>query len=166
MPVALLLILAEDVIWRGASAGLRQLRQLAAVRRVAAWLGALPGWLALVLFLIPEAVGRLGELWALVLMAQHHLSSAIAVYVLVRLLAALLAVFVFQSCEPALMRIAWFATLMRWIRAARDWAMALIRPTRDRLLAVIRSGPRLLGRRIAAQRRRLRTRRWRNPTEP
>ncbi len=159
-PAALLAVLVEDVIWRGANASLRGLRGLAAVRWLAAQLGRLPGWLALPLFLVPEGVGRLGELWAIVLVVHGHVRSAVAVYIVVRLLATLLAVFVFQSCEVALMQVAWFAAMIGWVRRVRDWAMALIGPWRARLYALGQRGPSPFFRRIGAMRRAL-LQRWR-----
>ncbi len=156
-------MVVEDVVWRGANAGLRRLRQLNWIRWLGAWLGTFPGWLALPLFLIPEAIGRLGELWAIYLLAHGHLRAATSVYVVVRLLATLMAVFVYQSCEVALLRIGWFATLVSWTRAVRDWSLALIRPARQLLYEIGQRGPNMVMRRIGALRRMV-LKQWRRLT--
>ena len=156
-------MLVEDVVWRGANEALRALRQLSTVRWVGAQLGRLPGWAALPMFLVPEAIGRLGELAAVVRMADGHVRQAAGIYVVVRLLATLLAVFVFQSCEVALNQIGWFAAVLRQVRTVRGWALALIAPFRERLSILGRRGPRIIGRRISAQRR-LVLKHWRKLT--
>ena len=61
-----------------------------------------------------------------------------------------MAVFVYQSCEVALLRIGWFATLVSWTRAVRDWSLAMIRPARQLLYEIGQRGPNLVMRRIGA----------------
>ncbi len=154
LPLALLVVLLEDVLWRGARAVLAGIADLPAARGVQAWLGRLSGAAALPLFLVPEAAGRVGELWAAWLLYRGHAASAATVYAAVRLVAALLAVFIWQACEPALMRLAWFAWIVVRIRATRDWALARTAPVRHRMMALLR-GRGALRRSIAALRRRL-----------
>jgi hypothetical protein len=161
LPVALLVVVLEDVVWRGARACLNAFRLLRPVRLLTWQLGRLPGWAALPLFLIPEGIGKAGEFWALWLLVRGHTHSAVAVYVAVRLVAALIAVFVYHACEAALLRIGWFAALVRWIGAVRDWALALTQPLRTRLHRLVRAAPGWLVRVFNVQRRRVETR-WRD----
>ena len=133
LPLALLLILLEDVLWQGAVAVLRGLSALPPLMRLRLWLGTLSGWAALPLFLVPELAGRVGEVWVALLLLRGHLASAVLVYCLVRLVALLIAVFIWQACAPALLQLAWFARIIGWIEQARDWALARTRAVRDRL---------------------------------
>jgi len=146
-------VVLEDVVWAGSRAVLRALVRLPPVRQLHHRMGRVPGWAALPLFLVPEAVGRAGEVWAVALLARGHTVSFLLVYTLVRLLATLLAVFVYQACETALLRIAWFAVLVRWTLASRDWALAKLHPLRGRLHAAARLAPGLVARRFTSVRR-------------
>jgi hypothetical protein len=153
LPAALVVVVLEDVVWAGARAVLRALVRLPPVRQLHHQMGRLPGWAAVPLFLVPEAGARAGEVWAVALLVRGHTVSFLLVYTLVRLLATLVAVFVYQACETALLRIVWFAALVRWTQASRDWTLAKLRPLRDRLHAAVRLAPGLVARRFTAVRR-------------
>jgi hypothetical protein len=156
VPLALLLLVAEDVVWAGIAALLRLLRRAPPVAALAGALGRLPGAVALPLFLIPEAVGKLGELWSLALLAQGRPVAAVEAYIGVRLVSLVVAVFIYRSCEPALMRIAWFARAVAWVHAARDWAVALVRPMLRPMRVMLRGAGGNLSRRLAALKRHFR----------
>jgi hypothetical protein len=153
LPAALVVVVFEDVVWGGARAVLRALERLPPVRGLHRQMGRLPGWAAVPLFLVPEGAARAGEVWAVALLLRGHTVSFLLVYLLVRLFATLLAVFVYQACKEALLRIGWFAMMARWIQAARDWALAKLQPLRDRMSAVSRTAPGLVARRFTAVRR-------------
>ena len=147
LPLALVVILLEDVLWEGAKFVLRWITALPPVRGLQAWLATLPAPIALPLFLVPEALGKLGELWALALMAQGQFRSAVLVYLGVRVVASLIVVFIYQACEPTLLRVRWFAWAVRAVHRARDWALAIIRPWRTIIRAFLqRRRLRLTGR--------------------
>jgi hypothetical protein len=156
VPLALLLLVLEDVVWAGIAALLAQLHQAPPVAALARALARLPGPIALPLFLIPEAVGKLGELWSLALLAQGRPLAAAEAYVGVRLVSLVIAVFIYRACEPALLRIAWFARAVAWVHAARDWAVALLRPVLAPFRAALRGAGGRLSRRLAALKRHLR----------
>ena len=153
LPLALVVVLAEDVVWAGSHAVLRRLARLAAVQAAEAWLGTLSGYVALPIFLIPELIGRGGELWSIALFVRGHAMSGLIVYASVRLVAALLAVFVYHSCEAALLRIGWFAALVDWVGRVRDWAICKIAPLRDRFVMLGRAAPGATTKRYTAIRR-------------
>lgn len=170
LPAALVVVLLEDVVWAGARAVLRWFARLRAVRGLQSLMGRLPGWAALPLFAGAECIAKAGEVWAVALLVRGHAVSAVLVYALVRLFSTLLAVFIYMACETELLRIAWFAALVRWVVAVRDWSLARLQPLRARLNAVAQSTPgavmrrfmslrRWLDRRIAG--RRVRPARWR-----
>jgi hypothetical protein len=58
------------------------------------------------------------------------------------------------ACEVALLRIAWFAALVRWVLAVRSWSLARLQPLRALLRAAVGHT------RGAAVRRFLALRRW------
>ena len=124
LPLALVLVVLEEVLWAGLLAMLRWLADLPPLIRLAAWLGRLPGQAALPLFLVPEAVGKLGELWATALLLQGRIAAAVWVYVGVRVVALTVAVFIYKACQPALLSVRWFAAMVDWIRRAGLWARA------------------------------------------
>jgi hypothetical protein len=154
LPAALVVVLVEDVIWAGAKAVLRRVALLRVVQRLQTEMGRLPGWAALPLFAIPEGIAKVGEVWAVTLLVRGFAASFIVVYALLRLLSTLVAVFVYVACEVALLRIAWFAALVRWVLAVRSWALARLQPLRTRLRAAVDHT------RGAAVRRFLALRRW------
>ena len=155
LPAALVVVLFEDVVWAGARAVLRALVRLSPIRKLHRRMGRLPGWAAVPLFLVPEGGARAGEVWAVALLLHGHTVSFLLVYGLVRLLATLLAVFVYQACKPALLQLAWFATLVRWTSASREWALARLQPLRDRMQNAARATPGVVARRFTAVRRSL-----------
>jgi hypothetical protein len=133
LPLAVLLVLVEDVLWRLARRALREITVWPPMQALRDRLSRLSGWAALPLFLVPEMAGRVGELWVGVLLYRGHLVSAVLVYAAVRLLATLIAVFIWQACSAALLRLPWFARVVGWVLAARDWSLARVAPIRDRL---------------------------------
>ena len=137
-PVALVIVVAEDVCWAAAKSALRWARARLPLHRLEVMLHHLPGWAALPLFLIPEALGKLGELWALALIAGGHFTSGVIAYIVVRIIATLIVVFIYHACEPALLQIRWFAVIMAWLRRLREWVMGAVRPQLDRMRAWMR----------------------------
>jgi hypothetical protein len=153
LPVALVVVVLEDVLWAGARAVLRTLARLPQVRGLQRHMGRLPGWAAVPLVMVPEAIARAGEVWAVALLLHGHKVSFLLVYGLVRLVATLLAVFVYQACQQALLEVAWFAALVRWLLATRDWALEELQPVLDRVYAAGRLAPGVVSRRFTAMRR-------------
>jgi len=133
LPPALLVAIVEDVLWAGARAILRTAARWRPVRLLQMQLARLPPAAVLPLFLIPEAISHLGGLWATVLLVERHVVAAVVVAVLVKGTTTLLAVWIYQTCERTLLRVAWFARVHGAVMRARDWALAQIAPLRARL---------------------------------
>lgn len=157
-PVALLVVLLEDVLWVAARNLLRTISDLWLFRQLRRGLGWLPGWAALPCFAIPELLGRVGEIWAFSLLLHHRLVAGVLAYIAVRSVATLIVLFIFQACEPALMGLRWFAWSIGRLQAARDWARARLAPVMGRLRASIGGSRGRLGTRFLALRRRLQRR--------
>lgn len=133
LPVALLVVLLEDLLWRGAKFVLRWVSR----QPPAAWLrerlARLPGWAALPLFLLPELAARLGDIWFALLLYRGRATAAVAVYALVRVVSTLVAVFIWQSCSVALLQMRWFARIIAGIETLREWSVAMTVRLRHRL---------------------------------
>ncbi len=150
LPLALLVVVLEDVLWAGAALALRWLSALPPIRRLAAWLATVPAWAALALFLVPEVGGKLAELWALALMAQGYVTSGAIAYLVIRVVASLIVVFIYHACEATLLRVRWFAWMVGQVRRIRDWAMAKIRPWRSVVRSFLQRRRSRLTRRLLA----------------
>jgi hypothetical protein len=162
LPIALVVVVLEDVVWAGLILLLRGLNALPPVRRLSAWLGGLPGWVALPLFLVLEVLGRIGEFWAFALLVQGHVTAGVLVYLGVRVVSTLAAVFVYQACAPALLHYAWFAATVAWLGRVKHWAIERIAPWRLWVRAAIGRTRSRLAWRLAALRRAYAVSRFRN----
>jgi hypothetical protein len=155
---ALLLVVLEHVLWAGSRATLRGIAGLGMVRAAHLWLGLLPPYAAVPLFLVPDLCSHAAGVWATVLLARGHIVAATVIAVLFKGIATLVLVWIYQACEPALLRVAWFARLHGRVLAARRWVLDKVRPLRDaalqRLQATV-AGTGWLGRRFQRIRLRL-----------
>ena len=95
--------------------------------RLHAAIGRLPPGMALPLFLAPELCSRGGWAASAWLLLSGHPWRAAAVYGATRLLARGAALWIYAACEPALLRVAWFAALHR---AAGRMRRAVLAPLR------------------------------------
>jgi len=123
-PLALGVVLAEIVVWRNAAWLGRALSHAAGLPRLQARLGRLPPVLALPMFLVPEAASRVGALWAAWLLVQGHYRAAAAVYAGSKIVASLVAAWIYRACEPALLTVPWFAQVRAGVLRVRDWALS------------------------------------------
>jgi hypothetical protein len=108
---ALVVVLAEDFVLRPIRRGLSRVYRVGVLQRLHQRLARLPPGVALPLFLIPEAASRAGWVASAWLLLQGAAWEALMVYVLTKLLAGVTALWVYRACEPALLRVAWFARL-------------------------------------------------------
>jgi hypothetical protein len=135
IPLAVLIVLFEDVLWAGALALVRRIDALGPVRALHARLGALPASVALPLFLVPETISHLAGAYATVLLAQVHVVGATLMVVGVKGVSTLVVVWIYQACADTLLRVAWFAWLHGQALRIRDWAKAQVAPLRARARA-------------------------------
>jgi hypothetical protein len=108
---ALVVVAVEACFLRPAGAFLDWLHRLPKVKRLHERLAQLPPGVALPLFLVPEAASRAGWLASAWLLMTGAAWEALLVYVLTKLVAGITALWVYRACEPALLRVAWFARL-------------------------------------------------------
>lgn len=138
LPLALVLVFLEYVVWDGTHALLDLISKAPPVARLRARLQTLPPAVVLFLFLIPEAIDHLGGFWATMLLVKRHLVGATLVAVFVKGSAALIAIWIYQACEPSLLSVRWFAWLHHRVIAAKNWVFARTEPLVWRLRDVIR----------------------------
>ena len=119
---AILVVLGEDYVVRPAAALLDRVHRVPVLQRLHRRLARLPPGAALPLFLIPEAASRAGWLTSAWLLLTGAAWQALIVYTLTKIIAGITALWVYQACEPALLRVAWFA---RMHAAAGRWRQSL-----------------------------------------
>lgn len=115
LPLAWIAKTAEHV----AGAVLRRAERVAALQRLQRRLAGLPPALALPLFLVPEAASRGGWFASAWLLLHGAGWQALLVYGLTKLLAGVTALWIYQACKPALLRVGWFARLHDALRRFR-----------------------------------------------
>ncbi len=125
---AALLVVGEHILWQGARMVLRALAGQPLVRALHLWLGLLPPHLALPLFLIPTAFSHAAEVGTAFLLAKGHFASATLLVILGKGLATLILVWIYQACEPALLRVRWFARFHHAMRQLRLMLLAGCEP--------------------------------------
>jgi hypothetical protein len=136
---ALLLVVLEHVLWAGSRAILRGIARLGMVRAAHLWLGTLSPYAAVPLFLVPDLCSHAAGIWATVLLARGHVVTATLIAVVFKGVATLVLVWIYQACEPALLRVAWFARLHHVVLAARGWVLDRVRPMRQAALRRLRA---------------------------
>ncbi|MDE2582072.1 MAG: hypothetical protein KGL52_10580 [Rhodospirillales bacterium] len=155
---ALLVVLSEQVLWAGARQILRGIGGLGMVRTAHLWLRLLPPYAALPVFLVPDLFSHVSEIWAAVLLTRGHVVTAAVLWVLGKGLATVILVWIYQACEPALLRVRWFARALHALVALRSRLLARVRPLatvlRERLRFAV-GAPGWVGRRFRRRRQRL-----------
>jgi len=127
LPPALLYVVVERVFWAGAKSLLRQAARMEPVRMVQTKLERLPAWAVVPLFLVPEAFSHIGGFWASYLLVRREWMGALLAAVLVKGTATLMEVWIYQSCEPVLLSVHWFAWVHGQFIRGRDWVAARMR---------------------------------------
>jgi hypothetical protein len=143
LPPALLYVIVEHVFWAGAKTLLHEAAKTRILNTVQKRVQKLPAAAVLPLFLIPECFSHLGGIWATVLLVQHKFLAAMFAGLFIKGFATLLTVWIYQSCEPALLSVAWFARLHGKVLLGRDWLAERTRSARlfaRRIIANSRSG--------------------------
>jgi hypothetical protein len=143
LPPALLYVIVEHVFWAGAKSLLREAARTRLLNTLQQRVQKLPAAAVLPLFLIPEIFSHLGGLWATVLLVRRKYLAAMVAGLFIKGFATLLTVWIYQSCAPALLSVAWFARLHGKILQGRDWLAERTKPARlfaRRIAASSRSG--------------------------
>jgi hypothetical protein len=119
---AILAVAIEDYAIRPAVALLTRIHRIPILQRLHHRLARLPPGVALPLFLIPEITSRAGWFVSAWLLITGAAWQALIVYMLTKIIAGITALWVYQACEPALLRVAWFARIHA---AAGRWRQSL-----------------------------------------
>ena len=122
-----LLVLFEEWGWEPLQRALGRLAKLPLVGALERSIAALPPRAALAVFLLPSLLLLPVKLVALWLIGQGHALLGAATVVAAKLAGTALVARLFVLTRPALMQLAWFATLHgRWV-AWKEAAMARVR---------------------------------------
>jgi hypothetical protein len=140
LPPALLYVIVENVFWVSAKTLLRQAERIDAVTGIQRKLRKLPPAAVLPLFLIPEAFSHIGGFWATDLIVHRKWAAAMLAGLLVKGLATLMEVWIYQSCEPTLMSVRWFAWLHGKFQQGRRWVADRMMPVRALARYMVSSG--------------------------
>ncbi len=127
LPPALLYIVIEQVFWTGAKSLLRRAGRIKAVEAMRNRLEKLPPLAVLPLFLVPLAFSHAAGFYASDLLVRREWMAAISVAVFIKGTATLLEVWIYQTCEPRLLSIRWFAWTHGQFIYGRDWVSEQIR---------------------------------------
>ncbi len=150
LPPALLYVIIEEIFWNGATALLRRIARTWPVMAVQRRLMALPAAAVLPLFLVPEILSHIGGFWAAYLVTRGQWIAAMLAGIVIKGSATLMVVWIYQSCEPKLLSIRWFAIVHRQALRGRDWVLETVRPGRELALRLLRRGRAGIIRRFAA----------------
>lgn len=153
LPLTLVLLFLEHVVWDGTKYLLNQLSRLRAVAALRRRLQTLPPLAVVFLFLIPEAFDHLSGFWATVLLLRDQVLAAAFVAIFIKGFAALIAIWIYQSCEESLLSVPWFRRFHDRVIEWSHWVNCRTAPLRHRARGWFRGGR--MGRRLAAWRMRL-----------
>ena len=157
LPLAIAMVLLEDVLWRAAQRLLRRLGRMPLLRAAHAWVAKLPAAAVLPLFLVPEVASHVGGFLGAVLLAQGKVAAAATLLVLVKGTATLAVVWIYQAASTTLLAIRWFAWMHSVVQLVRAWSLSQVVP----LMEVLRrrlKGSAVLGIVVARRFRTLRLR--------
>ena len=119
MALAVLLMFAEEVVWEGLKRVMAVLGRLPLIRQVEARIATLPPYAAAVVFLLPGALllpVKIGAIW---LIANGHALLGCELIIAAKLIGTALVARIFTLTKPALMTLAWFASIHGWIMGWR-----------------------------------------------
>jgi len=108
---------------------LRWVGNLQHLQRLGAWIGRLPPYVVLVLLAVPFVVIEPVKLFAVYWTAVGHVLAGPVLLVFAHLLSLLTVERLYHAGYEPLMRIGWFARLMRWLVGLRDRALDWARST-------------------------------------
>ena len=158
LPLAIGVVLFDDVFWNAAQRLLRRLERLGVLRRARGWVRSLPAVAVLPLFLLPEATSHAAGFLGAFLLTKGKVTTAIILLVLVKGMATLAVVWIYQAASATLLAIPWFSWMHDAIGWVRDWSLSQVEPLRnalrDRLHRTSRIGS-VIRRRFLALRLRL-----------
>lgn len=139
LPLAIIVVLLDDVLWNAALRLLRRLERLGLLRGAQGWVAGLPAAAVLPLFLLPEATSHLAGFLGAFLLAKGKVGLALVLLVIVKGLATLTIVWIYQAASHTLLSISWFAWLHGAVQYVREWSLAQVAPLRNALRARLTS---------------------------
>ena len=105
---------------------------------VAAAIDRMPPYGTLTVFSVPVLLLLPFKFSALWLIAHGHWLFGGAVFMLAKIVGLAVTAFLFETCKPKLMQIAWFRTFFAAVLRARDWAHAIVDPYKRKIRSFAR----------------------------
>jgi hypothetical protein len=113
---------------------------------IASGIARLPSWLTLFVFAIPGLILLPFKLLGLWLIGTGHPVLGIATFFLAKTVGLAVTAFLFETCRPKLMELAWFRRFYDLVMRGRVWAHRMLAPFTRR----IRAMKVLIARKVAA----------------
>lgn len=108
---------------------MRALSRLRIIQRLEAMIARLPAYVILVLLVVPFALAELAKAYAVILMAQDHLVTGVAIFIGAYIVSILVCERIFHAGRAPLMTIGWFQRGFDWIMALKARVFTFIRAT-------------------------------------
>lgn len=120
--LAIVLVLAEEYLWRGLRRLGEAVGRLSMVHAVETRIAALPPTAALAMLLAPTTLVVPVKLAAVWLIAMGHVLSGCAIILAAKVLGTALLARLYTLCEPVLRGLPWFERWRARVLDARNWA--------------------------------------------
>lgn len=127
VPVAAAIVFFEEVLLHYLGQAMARLARWEPVRRLEAWLAALPPWAALVVFAAPSTLVLPIKLAAVWFALQGKLALATASIVVGKIVATALVARLYKVLRPTLLRLRWYLGAETWLFEWRDKIYAFVR---------------------------------------
>lgn len=136
--LAAIVILFEEWLWEPLKRLMLAFGRLPVIRQLAALIGRLPPFAALVLYLVPVVVLLPFKIAGLWLISQGHSLLGIGTFLGAKVVGTALLAWLFSLTKATLLQIAWFARAYAWVVGISDAAHAWLH--RQPLYQALRAG--------------------------
>ncbi len=127
--IVALVVLFEEWMWEPLQALAKLIGSLPVLRRLEAWVAALPPRGALAMFLTPTLIILPFKIAAVAAFAHGMFATGLIVAISAKLVGTALVARIFTLCRGTLLGIPWFARAHAWVSEVRDKALAWIHRT-------------------------------------
>jgi hypothetical protein len=127
VPVVAAIVFFEEVLLHHLGLAMARLARWEPVRRLEAWLAALPPWAALIAFIAPSTLVLPVKLAAVWFALEGRLGLAMASIVIGKIVGTALLARLYKVLRPTLLRLSWYLATETWLFEWRDKIYAFVR---------------------------------------